>query len=106
MRLLLDDPTALLRLLTNARVMGPDVETQTGAWGRLDALCGDGRVTFEPASEAEAELRRLTRRDSPSQNLWSDAYLAALAIQTGSTLVTFDQDFRRFPGLDLELLDP
>lgn len=97
---------ALLRLLTNARVMGLDVETQVGAWGRLDTLRSDPRVTFEPTSDAEPELRRLTQRDSPSQNLWSDAYLAALAIRVGRKLVTFDRDFRRFPGLDLELLDP
>ena len=97
---------ALLRLLTNARVMGPDVETQVGAWGHVDTLRSDARVTFEFATDAEPELRRLTQRGSPSQNLWSDAYLAAIAIRSGLTLVTFDQDFRRFPGLDLELLVP
>lgn len=30
----------------------------------------------------------------------SDAYLAALAIQNGCNLLTFDRDFARFPGLD------
>lgn len=32
-------------------------------------------------------------------NLVPDAYLAALAIETGSELVTADRDFARFPGL-------
>jgi toxin-antitoxin system PIN domain toxin len=32
-------------------------------------------------------------------NLIKDAYLAALAIETGSELITTDRDFARFPGL-------
>lgn len=32
-------------------------------------------------------------------NLVPDAFLAALAIETGSELVTTDRDFARFPGL-------
>ena len=32
-------------------------------------------------------------------NLIPDAYLAALAIETGSDLITTDRDFARFPGL-------
>jgi len=32
-------------------------------------------------------------------NLVPDAYLAALAVETGSELITTDRDFARFPGL-------
>ena len=32
-------------------------------------------------------------------NLIPDAFLAALAIETGSELITTDRDFARFPGL-------
>ena len=39
-------------------------------------------------------------------NLVSDAHLAALAMEHGATLVTFDRDFARFRGLkQLNLLD-
>lgn len=34
-------------------------------------------------------------------NLVSDAYLAALAIETDSELITTDRDFRRFRGLSV-----
>jgi uncharacterized protein len=34
-------------------------------------------------------------------NLLPDAYLAALAIATGSEWITTDGDYRRFPGLKL-----
>jgi toxin-antitoxin system PIN domain toxin len=32
---------------------------------------------------------------------WSDAYLAALAMEHGAGLVTFDRDFRKYRGLRL-----
>ena len=32
-------------------------------------------------------------------NLTSDAHLAALAVEHGATVVTYDSDFGRFPGL-------
>ena len=34
----------------------------------------------------------------------TDAYLAAFALETGATFVTFDQGFRRFPGVKVNLL--
>ncbi len=37
-------------------------------------------------------------------NLTTDAHLAALAIEHGGRLVSFDRDFARFPGVRLELL--
>ena len=36
----------------------------------------------------------------------TDAYLAAFALSAGLRLVTFDQGFALFPGLDLLLLKP
>jgi len=36
-------------------------------------------------------------------NLVPDAYLAALAIEHGATLVTYDRGFARFPGLRWQL---
>ena len=35
----------------------------------------------------------------PKGNLVPDAYLAALAIESGSEWITTDRDFSRFPGL-------
>lgn len=37
-------------------------------------------------------------------NLTTDAHLAAMAIEHGATLVSFDRDFQRFAGLRLERL--
>ncbi|MGH3665054.1 MAG: type II toxin-antitoxin system VapC family toxin [Egibacteraceae bacterium] len=41
----------------------------------------------------------LCRRTDARGNLVPDAYLAALAIETGSEWVTTDRDYARFPGL-------
>jgi predicted nucleic acid-binding protein len=38
--------------------------------------------------------------------MWTDAYLAAFAITSGSRLVSFDADFARFPGLHFLHLKP
>ena len=37
-------------------------------------------------------------------NLVMDAHLAALALENGASVVTFDRDFLRFKGLRVELL--
>lgn len=42
---------------------------------------------------------RLCRSVSARGNLVPDAFLAALAIESGSELATTDRDFARFPGL-------
>ena len=40
--------------------------------------------------------------DSQTRGLgWSDTYLAALAIEQGASLATFDRDFRKFKNLKL-----
>lgn len=38
-----------------------------------------------------------------ADNLTSDAHLAALAIEHGATLLSFDRDFGRFAGLRWQL---
>jgi predicted nucleic acid-binding protein len=42
------------------------------------------------------------RRGDAKGNLISDAWIAAIAIEQGATLVSADRDFRRFPGLRIE----
>jgi uncharacterized protein len=49
-------------------------------------------------------LARLLLAAGTVDNLTSDAHLAALAIEHGATLASFDRDFDRFDGLDFERL--
>ena len=46
-------------------------------------------------------LRTLVATSGTAGNLTSDAHLAALAFEGGWTLVSTDNDFRRFTGLDI-----
>ena len=96
---------ALLRHLTNARIMGAFVQSQQEAWNNYDKLANDPRVIFltEPPT-LEASFRAFAQADSPAHGLWTDAYLAAFAVGLQAQLVTFDQGFRRFAGLDLLVL--
>ena len=96
---------ALLRHLTNSRIMGQFVQSQQDAWRTYDRLAQDPRTVFlsEPP-ELDARFRSIANSGSPSHALWTDAFLAALAIESHTRLVTFDQGYRRFAALDLLLL--
>ena len=96
---------ALLRHLTNSKIMGKFVQSQQDAWRNYDKLVNDPRVVFvgEPTT-LEVTFRNFTQTASPSHGVWTDAYLAAFAIALQALLVTFDQGFDRFAGLDLVVL--
>jgi hypothetical protein len=84
-----------LRLLTNEAVMGEDgVMGQGEAWKVYDRWIEDGRVMFidEPRG-LEGIFRSMSRLRQPAPKDWADSYLAAFAIVSELTLVTFDQGF-------------
>jgi toxin-antitoxin system PIN domain toxin len=56
-------------------------------------------VLLAPCERHWPILARLCRDGAARGNLVPDAYLAAIAIESGSELVTADRDFTRFPGL-------
>ena len=56
-------------------------------------------VAVEPGSRHWSIFRRLCADSDVRGNLVPDAYLAALAIESGSELMTTDRDFSRFAGL-------
>jgi uncharacterized protein len=59
---------------------------------------------LEPTEQHWVTVSRLLRAAGKAGNLTTDAHLAALAIEHGATLVSFDRDFARFDGLDFERL--
>lgn len=98
---------AFLRLLTNKTIMRDDVLAPAGARRKCHEFLALPEVQWlgEPVGLEElwwsfSELGRT------SQNLWTDAYLAAFAKCAALRLVTFDRDFTRFPSLDTLLLTP
>ncbi len=95
----------LLRLLTNRAVMREDVLGQTAAWRVYDQLSADERVYFlaEPP-DLERMWRRLSRSKEPRTARWTDAYLAAFAVQAELRLVSFDRGFERLKETESLLL--
>jgi toxin-antitoxin system PIN domain toxin len=58
----------------------------------------------QPTRRHQQLVRSLLEHAGAGGNLTTDAHLAALAIEHGATLATFDGDFHRFAGLRLEYL--
>ena len=94
-----------LRLITNAHVMGPDVLSQRNAWKVYDDLARDKRVTFAVESgELEPLWKSYTQGRFTGTNVWTDAYLAALASVQGMRLVTLDRGLARIKELEALIL--
>jgi toxin-antitoxin system PIN domain toxin len=92
---------ALLRLMTNASVMGTDVRTRRQAWDVLLRLRRDPRIRFlqEPPGLAPLWMA-FSKRDDNSHLLWTDDYLAAFAQASDVELVTFDRAIHdRYPSV-------
>lgn len=56
-------------------------------------------VTVSPGARHWEIFERLCLTAGAKGNLVADAYVAALAIESGSEWITTDGDFSRFPGL-------
>ncbi|QNI75199.1 TA system VapC family ribonuclease toxin [Synechococcus sp. MVIR-18-1] len=90
----------LVRLLSQPKLMGPDVKTTHEASAILQSLCQQPGVSLAiPASDGWDVFHQLMREGDLSARLCTDAYLAALAISNGWRLVSFDRDFERFGDL-------
>jgi hypothetical protein len=93
---------ALLRLVTHPKVMSGVPFTHDEAWNIYRTYRNLPIVRFLPeANTLETTLASLTTDPDLPHRFWTDAYLAAFAITSGSRLVSFDADFERFPGLNV-----
>jgi toxin-antitoxin system PIN domain toxin len=101
---------AFLRLLTTAAVAKPYgllPLTNEEAWKLVEQFFADSRIGMAPEPAGlEGYWKALAVRKTSSPKLWMDAYLASFAIAAGFQLVTTDQGFTQFAGLNLFLLAP
>lgn len=84
----------LLRLLTNATVMGVDTLTVHEAWAIYDRWMSDPRVQLHPEPRhVDTAFRQVTAlfRNQRAAKWIGDCYLLAFAKEAGATLVTFDK---------------
>ena len=91
-----------LRLSTNPAIFPSPLDSETalaklGTWLSLD----QARLVRESDDHWHI-LCGLLAETGSAGNLTTDGHLASLAISHGATLVSFDNDFARFPGLRWE----
>lgn len=85
----------LLRLLTTESVMKDEVMSQKQAWEIYDIWIRDDRIHWaEEPIGVDRIFRQLSQSSRPSAKAWMDEYLAACAIVSGMSMVTFDRGFR------------
>lgn len=90
---------AFVRLSTKVGLF-PTPLTVDAALDRVDAwLSAPPAVLVEPTLEHPRVLRRLLGAVGAGGNLVNDAHLAALSIEHRGSVVSYDNDFSRFPGV-------
>ncbi len=92
---------AFLRITTRAEIVRRPLPLDA-ALGYVDEWLAQPFV--QPVAPGEAHwaiLRNLLSTTGTAGNLTSDAHLAALALEGGHAVYSTDNDFRRFPGLEV-----
>lgn len=90
---------AFLRIATNGRVFEHPLSPESACayveeWLNLPIV-----TTVAPGNGHWPILHNLLVTTGTGGNLTSDAHIAALALERGSTVYSTDNDFKRFPGL-------
>lgn len=91
---------AFVRLSTKPGLF-PSPLREGEAMDRVDAWLGaPPAVVLEPTPDHARILRGLLEAVGAGGNLVNDAHQAALAMEHRCGIVSFDNDFARFPGID------
>ena len=91
--------SGFLRVVTHPRVFHPPSPV-VAALAFANALRGQPNcVPVAPGPRHWDLFIRLCQAAGATGNLVADAFLAALAIESGSEWITADRDYSRFPGL-------
>lgn len=93
---------AFLRLSTRADLF-PRPLSLDEAMGTVEAwLSAPAAIVVEPTPRHPSVLRGLLEPFGTAANLVNDAHLAAIAVEHGAEVVSFDRDLGRFPGVRWE----
>jgi toxin-antitoxin system PIN domain toxin len=90
---------SFLRLATNRKVFSPPTSLADGFAFVRQVQAQQGYVAVEPGTRHRVIFERICTESGALGDLLPDAYLAAIAIENGAELASFDRDFARIPGL-------
>jgi uncharacterized protein len=90
---------AFIRIGTNPSIL-PTPMSADEAIGQVEVwLAAPAAVVAQPTPRHASVLRGLLRQTGTAGNLTTDAHLAALAVEHGADIVSYDRDFARFAGV-------
>jgi hypothetical protein len=91
--------SGFLRIVTHPRILNPPSPPKI-AWEFAAGIRNRPNcLPISPGPRHWDIFARLCRERGVKGNLVPDAYLAALAIESGCEWITTDRDYARFPGL-------
>ncbi|MGI8974751.1 MAG: type II toxin-antitoxin system VapC family toxin [Gaiella sp.] len=90
---------AVVRIVTNPRAFVHPMPLDAALRFVEGLRAQPNAAVIAPGRRHWTIFSRLCREVAAKGNLVPDAYLAALAIESGSEWITTDRDFSRFPGL-------
>lgn len=91
--------SGFIRVVTHPRVFNRRTPTDLALKFVNAIRSRPNRVPVSPGQNHWSLFIRLCERTGTKGNLVPDAYLAALAIESGSEWITTERDYSRFPGL-------
>ena len=91
--------SGFLRIVTHPRIFDPPSDIAAALGFANQVRNQSNCVLISPGARHWAIFTRLCEQAAAKGNLIPDAYLAALAIESGSEWITTDRDFSRFPDL-------
>jgi toxin-antitoxin system PIN domain toxin len=91
--------SGFLRVVTNPKVFRQPTPMEAALAFTETVRTQPNCVPVEPGQRHWGIFTGLCRSAGVKGNLVPDAFLAALAIESGSEWITTDRDFSRFPGL-------
>ncbi len=92
--------SAVVRITTNGRIFSSPSSIAEAFDFCQDLLAQPHCQLVEPGERHWKIFRDLCTQADIRGSRVTDAWLAALAIESGSQWITLDRDFARFPGLD------
>jgi toxin-antitoxin system PIN domain toxin len=94
--------SAFLRIVTHHRIYKEPTPPGVALGFCREVLSARSALALRPGLRHWSIFSDLCEQTGARGNVVPDAYLAALAIENGATLVTADSGFRRFPALRTE----